>query len=120
MLLKIGIIASILVVGGIVFSSEIQTIFPNTSATAAESLEADVTSLTSKTFDAAEEKIESSYDTVETKFTEISQQTIQSAESTINSSAEKVETKFTEFKENSTEYVEETFTDNFSFLNFEE
>ena len=107
-------------VGGIVFSSEIQAIFPNTSSTTAKSLEADVNSITQKTWESTGKKIESSYEKVETKLSEISHQTIQKAENTINSSAEEGETKFTEFKENATAYVEETVTNNFSFLDLDE
>ena len=53
MFLKIGIIASILVVGGIVFSFEIQAILPNTSTTGIDSFETDVNTITSKSFESA-------------------------------------------------------------------
>ncbi len=56
MLLKLGIMAAILVVGGIIFSSEIQAIFPNTSTTAVNSLETDVNTLTTKSFESAGQK----------------------------------------------------------------
>jgi len=91
MFLKIGILATILVIGGIMFSSEIQAIFPNTSTTVVDSLETDVNTITEKSVDSAEKKIESSVD--------------------------KVETKLYEIKQNSTEYVEEKISETFLFLN---
>lgn len=91
MFLKIGILATILVLGGIMFSSEIQSIFPNTSTTVVDSLETDVNILTEKSVDSAEKKIESSVD--------------------------KVETKLYEIKQNSTEYVGEKISETFLFLN---
>lgn len=120
MFLKIGILAAILVVGGLIFSSEIQAIFPNTSTNVVSSLEDDVSVLTKKSLESAEQRIESSAEQVETKLSDIGHQTAQSAENTINSSVEKVETKLSEIKQNSTEYVEEKISENFSFLNSNE
>ena len=91
MFLKIGILATILVLASIMFSSEIQGIFPNTSNTVVDSLEADVNTITEKSVDSAEKKIESSVD--------------------------KAETKLYEIKQNSTEYVEEKISETFLFLN---
>ena len=91
MFLKMGILATILVLAGIMFSSEIQGIFPNTSNTVVDSLEADVNTITEKSVDSAEKKIESSVD--------------------------KAETKLYEIKQNSTEYVEEKISETFLFLN---
>ncbi len=90
MLLKIGLIAAILVVGGVIFSSEIQAIFPNTSTTGLDSFETDVNTLTEKSLESAEQKIGSGVD--------------------------KIETKLSEFKQNSTEYVEEKISEKLSFL----
>jgi DNA anti-recombination protein RmuC len=116
MFLKITIMAAIVIAGGILFSSEIQAILPNTSTTGVDSLETDVTNLASKSLESAEEKIESSVQQAESKISDIGHQTIQTAENTINSSAKQVETKLTEIKQNSTEYVEENISDKFSFL----
>lgn len=88
MLLKLGILATILLVGGFIFSSEIQAIFPNTSSTVVNSLEEDVSSITSKSLDSAEQKIESS--------------------------VKKVEGKISEIKQNSTDYLDEKVSENFS------
>lgn len=117
MFLKIGIIAGVLVLGGFIFSAEIQSIFPNTTTTTVNSLETDVKTLTSTSIITAEKKISSSVKEAETKISEIGHKTAETAEGTINSSVEKVGTKLSEFKQNSTQYVEETIDDNFSFLN---
>ena len=42
MLIKLGIIAAIIILGGMVFSNEIDTLFPSTSATVVNSLKDDV------------------------------------------------------------------------------
>ncbi|HUT05800.1 MAG TPA: hypothetical protein VMW74_03805 [Nitrosopumilaceae archaeon] len=117
MILKLGILVVILVVGGIIFSSEIQTYFPNTSSTGINSLETDVNTITTKSLESAEKKIGSSVDKVESKISDIGHQTVQTAENSINSSVDQVETKLSEIKQNSTEYVEEKISDKFSFLN---
>lgn len=89
MLLKIGIIAVILVVGGIIFYSEIQEIFPNTTTTGLDSFETDVNTLTEKSLESVEKKI--------------------------GSGVERVETKISELKQNSTAYVEEKIAEKLSF-----
>ncbi len=111
MLLKIALLGSILIVGGIIFSSQIQEIFPNTSTDGVNSLKSDISSLTSKSIDKAEEKIESSVDKAEEKLTDFGHQTIQSAEEKIETSVKKVENKISEIHQNSTEYIEENITE---------
>jgi uncharacterized membrane protein YhiD involved in acid resistance len=117
MLLKLGIIATILIAGGIIFSSEIQEILPNTSTSGVDSLKTDVNTLTTKSFESAEQKIDSSVEQAGTKLSDFGHQTVQTAENTINSSVEQVETKLSEIKQDSSEYIEENITDKFSFLN---
>ena len=56
MFLKLGIIVGIVIISGVIFSSEINTLFPNTSATAINSLEDDVKNLGSKAVGSAEKK----------------------------------------------------------------
>ena len=111
MFLKIAVLGSILIVGGIVFSSQIQEIFPNTSTDGVNSLKSDVNSLTSKSINKMEEKIESSVEQAEEKLTEFGHQTIQSAENKIESSVKKAENKISEIHQNSTEYIEENITE---------
>ena len=42
MLIKLGIIAAVLILGGMMFSTEITTLFPSTSALLADSLKDDI------------------------------------------------------------------------------
>ena len=100
MLLKIAVLGSILIIGGIIFSSQIQEIFPNTSTDGVNSLKSDISSLTSKSIDKAEEKL-----------TDFGHQTIQSTEKKIETSVKKAENKISEIHQNSTEYIEENITE---------
>ena len=117
MLLKLGIIATILIVSGIIFSSEIQQYFPNTSTDGANSLKTDVNTLTTESFESAEQKITSSAEQAGTKLSDFGHQSVQTAENTINSSVEQAETKLSEIKQDSSEFIEENITDKFEFLN---
>jgi len=91
MLLKLGILGVILIIGGIVFSSEIQEFFPNTSTNGVNSVKSDVKILTSKSIESVEDKIELSM--------------------------KKTGSKLIEIKQNSSEYIEEKISDKISFLN---
>ena len=62
MLIKLGIIASVLVLGGMMFSTEITSLFPNTSALLADSLKDDINSLNAKVTNSAENRLDSSLD----------------------------------------------------------
>jgi len=92
MLLKLGILGVILIIGGIVFSGEIQEFFPNTSTDGVNSIKSDVKILTSKSIESAEDKIEISM--------------------------KKTESKLIEIKQNSSEYIDEKISNKISFLNF--
>ena len=48
MLIKLGIIAAVLILGGMMFSTEITTLFPSTSALLADSLKDDINTLNEK------------------------------------------------------------------------
>ena len=58
MFVKLGIIAVILVVGGLLFSLEITSLFPNISASITESLKDDISNLSTKTSDTLESRID--------------------------------------------------------------
>lgn len=117
MLLKLGIIASIVIIGGIIFSAEIQEIFPNSSTTGVNSLKTDVKLIASESIDSAEQKIDSTVEKAETKLSDFGHQTIQKAENKIDQSVEKTENQISEIKQESSEYVEETITEKLPFLN---
>ena len=62
MLLKLGIIGAILILGGMIFSTEITELFPNTSALLADSLKNDINTLNEKVTNSAENHLDSSID----------------------------------------------------------
>ena len=70
MFIKLGIIAGILVAAGLIFSSEINSIFPNTSASLTESLKDDVNSLGAKASESVENRLNTSLDRVVSKTSE--------------------------------------------------
>ena len=62
MLIKLGIIGAVLVLGGMMFSTEITTLFPNTSALLSDSLKDDINSLIQKVTNSAENRLDDSID----------------------------------------------------------
>ena len=62
MLIKLGIIGAVLVLGGMMFSTEIITLFPNTSALLSDSLKNDINTLNEKVTNSAENRLDSSID----------------------------------------------------------
>ena len=64
MFIKLGIIGAILIIGGLVFSSEINELFPKTSSTIAESLKDDVNGISVKASESVENRLDSSIDKI--------------------------------------------------------
>ena len=64
MLIKLGIIAGIVILGGLIFATEIDNIFPTTSATIFDSLIDDVTNFGTKASDSVEQRIDESIDKI--------------------------------------------------------
>ena len=62
MLIKLGIIGAVLVLGGMMFSTEIITLFPNTSALLSDSLKDDINGLNEKVTNSAENRLDTSID----------------------------------------------------------
>ena len=62
MLIKLGIIGAVLVLGGMMFSTEITTLFPNTSALLSDSLKDDINGLNEKVTNSAENRLDTSID----------------------------------------------------------
>ena len=62
MLIKLGIIAAVLILGGMMFSTEITTLFPSTSALLADSLEDDINTFNEKVTNSAENRLDTSID----------------------------------------------------------
>ena len=64
MLIKLGIIAGIVILGGMIFSTEIGNIFLTTSATVFDSLIDDVANFGSKASDSVDQRIDESIDKI--------------------------------------------------------
>ena len=62
MLIKLGIIAVVLILGGMMFSTEITALFPSTSALLADSLKDDINTLNEKVTNSAENRLDTSID----------------------------------------------------------
>jgi len=62
MLIKLGIIAAVLILGGMMFSTEITTLFPSTSALLADSLKDDINALNEKVTNSADNHLDTSID----------------------------------------------------------
>ena len=64
MFIKLGIITGILILGGMIFSNEIDILFPTTSASVINSLKTDVSNFGSKASDSVEKRIDGSIDKI--------------------------------------------------------
>jgi len=62
MLIKLGIIAAVFVLGGMIFSTEITALFPNTSELLSDSLKNDINALNTKITNSAENRLDTSID----------------------------------------------------------
>ncbi len=100
MFIKLGIIAGIVILGGMVFSNEIDTLFPSTSATVFDSLKEDVSSFGSKASDSVEQRIDSSINKIVDKTTE-------SISEEISEAGDKVTNEISEVKESSQKTIQE-------------
>jgi hypothetical protein len=100
MFIKLGIIAGIIILGGMVFSNEIDTLFPSTSATVFDSLKNDVSNFGSKASDSVEQRIDSSIDKIVDKTTE-------SISEEISEAGDKVTNEISEAKESSQKAIKE-------------
>ncbi|MBT8243117.1 MAG: hypothetical protein HKO48_01920 [Nitrosopumilus sp.] len=102
MFIKLGIIGGIIILGGMIFSNEIDNLFPTTSATVFDSLKNDVSNFSSDASDAVEQRIDSSVDKIVDK-------TAESISTEIHSAGDKVANEISEVKESSQEAIKEEF-----------
>jgi len=100
MFIKLGIIAGIIILGGMIFSNEIDTLFPTTSATVFDSLKNDVSNFGSKASDSVEQRIDSSIDKIVDKTTE-------SISEKITEAGDKVTNKISDAKESSEKVIKD-------------
>ncbi|MDH3795176.1 MAG: hypothetical protein OER78_08920 [Nitrosopumilus sp.] len=94
MFIKLGIIAGIVILGGMIFSNEISNLFPTTSASVFDSLKNDVSDFGSKASNSVEQRIDSSIDKITNATTESISEEISNVEN-------KVTNEISEAKESS-------------------
>ncbi len=90
MFIKLGIIVGIVILGGMIFSNEIDSLFP-TTGTVVDSLKIDVSDFSSKALDFVEQRIDSSTDKIVEKTTD-------SVSNKINDVGNKITTEISESK----------------------
>lgn len=100
MFIKLGIIAGIIILGGFIFSSEIDSLFPTTSASVFDSLKNDVTNFGVKASDSVDQRIGSSIDN-------IVDETNNSITNEISNVGNKVTSEISEIKESSQKSINE-------------
>ena len=100
MLIKLGIIAGIVILGGMIFSTEIGNIFPTTSASVFDSLMDDVTNFGAKASDSVDQRIDESIDKIVDK-------TSNSLTNEISEAGNKITNEITEAKESSQKTITE-------------
>ena len=110
MFIKLGIIAGVVILGGMIFSNEIDNLFPTTSATVLDSLKSDVSDFSSQALDSVEERIDDSID-------EIIDKTSDSIANEISDAGDKVSSRISEAKESSQKIINEEIS-NFNFIEY--
>jgi len=100
MLIKLGIIAGIVILGGMIFSTEIGNIFPTTSASVFDSLMDDVTNFGTNAVDSADQRIDESIDKIVDK-------TSNSLTNEISEAGNKISNNISEAKESSQKTITE-------------
>ena len=100
MFIKLGIIAGIVILGGMIFSNEIDNLFPTTSATVFDSLKNDVSIFGSKASDSVEQRIDSSIDKIVDK-------TSESISNEISDAGDKISDEISEAKESSQQTIKD-------------
>ena len=101
MLIKLGIIAGVLVLGGMMFSTEITSLFPSTSALLADSLKNDIDALNSKVTNSAENRLDSSIDqTIQGVSDSVYQGIIETGDKLVENVNEKISEGITETGDN--------------------
>jgi hypothetical protein len=101
MLIKLGIIAAVLILGGMMFSTEITTLFPSTSALLADSLKDDINTLNEKVTNSAENRLDTSIDkTIQSVSDSIYQGITETGDKLVENVNEKISEGITETGDN--------------------
>ena len=108
MFIKLGIIAGVIILGSMIFSNEIDNLFPTTSATIFDSLRNDVNIFSSKASDSVESRIDSSIDKIVNK-------TSESISNEISGAGDKISNEISKAKESSQQTLKEKIS-NFNLI----
>ena len=100
MFIKLGIIAGIIVLGGMIFSNEIDSFFPTTSATITDSLTNDISNIGTKATNAVENRIDESIDKIVDK-------TSAAITNEIHETGDKISNEVSDVKETSQSIISE-------------
>ena len=108
MLIKLGIIVAIFVLGGMMFSTEITALFPNTSAILSDSLKNDINGLNTKITNSAENHLDTSIDkTIQSVSDSVYQGITETGDKLVENVNEKISEGITETGDNiTTEIIE--------------
>ena len=108
MLIKLGIIVAIFVLGGMMFSTEITALFPNTSAILSDSLKNDINGLNTKITNSAENHLDTSIDkTIQSVSDSVYQGITETGDKLVENVNEKISEGITETGDNiKTEIIE--------------
>jgi len=104
MFIKLGIIAGILILGGMIFSNEIDILFPSTSANVVSSLKEDVSNFGQKATDSVEKRIDDSIDKIVDK-------TGDAISNEISEAGDKISDEITDVKDSSKQKLDEKLSD---------
>ena len=100
MFIKLGIIAGIVILSGMIFSNEIDSFLPTTSATVFDSLKNDMSIFGTKASDSVEQRIDSSIDKIVDK-------TSESISYEISDVGDKISNEISDVKESSQKLIKE-------------
>ena len=100
MFIKLGIIVGIIILGGMIFSNEIDSFLPTTSTTVVDSLKNDMNIFGTKALDSVEQRIDSSIDKIVDK-------TSESISNEISNVGDKVSNEISDAKESSQKSIKE-------------
>ena len=108
MLIKLGIIVAIFVLGGMMFSTEITALFPNTSALLSDSLKNDINAVNTKITNSAENRLDTSIDkTIQSVSDSVYQGITETGDKLVENVNEKISEGITETGDNiTTEIIE--------------
>ena len=100
MFIKLGIIAGVLVLAGFMFSTEIENLFPTTSAAVTDSLKDDVSDIGSRATDVAEKRIDESIDRLVDK-------TSNTLKNELNDAGDRISSEISDVKDSSQQIIDE-------------